>query len=869
MVNHLFKSKNIWSSPFQRLTTPIIISIVTVLYPAKMYGESYFNPAFLSEDVAAVADLSRFEKGNMQPPGNYRVALYLNGGFIGAQDILFEISDDKNQVSSSGLTPCLDIDKLKRLGVNFAAHPELQKYPSGECIPVTTLINGTELKFDFASQKLNINFPQAAMLNSAQGYIPPEEWDDGIPAVLSSYYFSGNKSSNTDSYYLSLQNGLNIGVWRLRNNSSWDYTNGNNYCTSNWKNISTYVQRAIEPLKGESIIGDSNTGNDVFESLGFRGLRLHSVDGMYPESLQGYAPTVRGIAQGHAKVTIRQNGYVVYQSYVTPGAFAINDLNPTSSSGDLNVTVEEQDGTQQNYIVPYSALPILQRDGRLKYDLIVGDYRSGRSEQSTPFFVQGSLIYGLANGNTIYGGTQASSNYNAFALGEGKNFGTWGAISLDITHAQSQLADDSKHKGQLLRFLYAKSLNGYGTNFRLLGYRYSTKGFYTLDEVTYKTMEGYEYERQENGSRNRVPVAQSYHNLRYSKKERLQANISQSLGDYGSFYASATQQSYWGTSGSNTWYQLGYANGWQGINYSLSWAWNKSWGLSDSNKVIAMNVSVPLNVLAGKSRSRDNLLNRTYIGMGANRDSTGHNTWQTSLGGTLLEENNLSYSLSHGHSNQNSYSGSANANWQGTYGTLGVGYNYNRDNHEYSWRVSGGVIGHSDGLTLSQPLGSTNVLIKAPGASGVRVENQTGVKTDWRGYAVVPYATVYRYNRIALDVNSMDHNTEIENNVSSIVPTEGALVRTSFNTRIGVRAMISLQIANQTVPFGSIVKETTTGLKGMTDDEGQVYLTGLPLTGSLHVQWGYSPNDQCTADYALPQDSLNNPVVFATAVCNQ
>ncbi|WP_162872393.1 fimbria/pilus outer membrane usher protein, partial [Klebsiella pneumoniae] len=68
---------------------------------------------------------------------------------------------------------------------------------------------------------------------------------------------------------------------------------------------------------------------------------------MYPDSLQGYAPTVRGIARTAAKLTIRQNGYVIYQSYVSPGAFSITDLNPTSSSGDLEVTVDEKDGSQQ------------------------------------------------------------------------------------------------------------------------------------------------------------------------------------------------------------------------------------------------------------------------------------------------------------------------------------------------------------------------------------------------------------------------------------------------------------------------------------------------------------------------------------------
>jgi outer membrane usher protein len=233
---------------------------------------------------------------------------------------------------------------------------------------------------------------------------------------------------------------------------------------------------------------------------------------------------VRGIARTPAKVVVRQNGYVIYQSYVQPGAFAITDLNPTSSSGDLEVTVEEKDGSQQRYTVPYSTVPLLQREGRWKYDLVAGDYRSGNSEQDTPFFTQGTLIAGLADGYTLYGGTQLASRYTALAIGAGKNLGDWGAVSLDLTHARSQLADDSRHEGQSLRFLYAKSLNGFGTNFQLLGYRYSTKGFYTLDDVAWRSMEGYQYGDSQDDDG--VPDVQSYHNLTWNKKGRFQLNIS-------------------------------------------------------------------------------------------------------------------------------------------------------------------------------------------------------------------------------------------------------------------------------------------------------------------------------------------------------
>lgn len=65
------------------------------------------------------------------------------------------------------------------------------------------------------------------------------------------------------------------------------------------------------------------------------------------------------------------------------------------------------------------------------------------------------------------------------------------------------------------------------------------------------------------------------------------------------------------------------------------------------------------------------------------------------------------------------------------------------------------------------------MLIAAPGAENTRVANSTGLKTDWRGYTVVPYATSYRENRIALDAASLKRNVDLENAVVNVVPTKG------------------------------------------------------------------------------------------------
>ncbi len=55
----------------------------------------------------------------------------------------------------------------------------------------------------------------------------------------------------------------------------------------------------------------------------------------------------------------------------------------------------------------------------------------------------------------------------------------------------------------------------------------------------------------------------------------------------------------------------------------------------------------------------------------------------------------------------------------------------------------------------------------------MKVENQTGVRTDWRGYAVLPYATEYRENRIALDTNTLADNVDLDDAVVSVVPPWG------------------------------------------------------------------------------------------------
>lgn len=174
---------------------------------------------------------------------------------------------------------------------------------------------------------------------------------------------------------------------------------------------------------------------------------------------------------------------------------------------------------------------------------------------------------------------------------------------------------------------------------------------------------------------------------------------------------------------------------------------------------------------------------------------------------------------------------------------------------------------HRNGITLGQPLGDTNVLIAAPGADNVGIENNTGVTTDWRGYAIVPYASTYRQNRIALNTNTLDSHTDIDDAVINVVPTQGAIVRAKFTAHNGVRALITLTHNGKPLPFGTSVSRTDITGSQIVGDEGQVYMSGLPLKGTLKSQWGAGANEQCQADYVLPEDSLKKAITYSNVVC--
>ncbi|MDC9588240.1 fimbrial biogenesis outer membrane usher protein [Xenorhabdus sp. XENO-10] len=813
-----------------------------MFYHLTAYAENKFNIHALKigGNLPDDMDLSIFQAG-IQPPGVYWVDIYLNSKLVNERNIEFILVDGK-------LQPKITLNKWRDMGVKIGNISELASLsPETVITDINQYIPYANTEFDFNRQRLNISIPQIALNQQVMDYVSPESWDQGLTALLVNYNYSGATNWNehhnsTQNNYFNLRSGMNWHSWRLRNNAIYSDQN------QRWKSLNTYLQRDIQSLQGQLTVGDNFTSSELFGGIEFRGIQLASDENMLPDSQNGFAPTVRGIAQSNAQVTIKQNGYVIYQTYVAPGAFEISDLYPATSSGDLEVIIKEADGKERRFIQAFAITPTMLREGRHRYSVAMGHYRSVNGKERKPYFSQGTLSYGFHNRLTVYGGTILSRDYQSVLLGAGTNLEELGALSFDATHANTELSSTKKSTGQAYRLRYTKDFSMTGTNLALTNYSYSTEGFYNFGEA------------------NRFGDTRRFFS-HFNKKNRLQLQVNQTLGDFGSVSLTALQQDYWKQNGHERSLNASYHISRQGISYSLNYAYNLHPNSSKHEQLFAFAINVPL----------DRWLKRSWANYSATLNQHGRIAQQVSLNGTALEDNNLFYSLqqsysskgysSKGHANESeSVGGNIHGEYRSSYGRISASYSYQqRENKQLSYGINGGIVIHPYGLTLSQELGENAVLVRAEGAKGIKVANNTSVATDWNGYAIVPYASSYRKNRVALEPHSFSDDVDIDVNTQSVVPTKGALVLANFKARMGNRVLMYLTYRGKPVPFGAKVilegANENVGQANRVDElhralvssEGQVYLTAMPDSGKLRIKWGTSSTKDCVVNYTLPK----------------
>lgn len=776
-----------------------------------------FNTAFI-QGTDQPPDLQEFLRSNSVLPGTYRVDIYVNRALTGRRDITFS----SNQRSGL-IEPCLTPEILQSLGLDLSRLPDAQQTQA--CFDLASRVEFARVDYQPTALRLNISVPQAVMARSARGYVSPDLWDEGETAGYVNYAFNAARRSNrgreTEQYYLGLRNGVNLGAWRLRNESSLVYGNDQTY---RFRSNRTFAQSDVTALKGQLTLGETFTDSQVFDSIRFKGAALVSDDGMLPDSERTFAPVIRGIAETNATVEVRQNGFLLYSGNVSPGPFEIADIYPNGSNGDLQVTVIEADGRRRSFTQAYASLPIMVPAGSFRYSLSAGQIDTNGEGDRAPNFAGAALIYGLSEAVTGFGGMQLADDYQAGNLGAGVNTGL-GALSLDLTHSISEL-EQRRRTGQSLRVRYANTLDVTDTTLAVAGYRYSAQDYRTLNQHVSE----------------HDPRPGSFINGR--AKDRLELSVTQVLpSQIASLSLTASEQRYWNLPGKTRQLYLAYNSAWRTLSYNLSVERNQSFtrdGVSETDNRVALTFTLPLGPSAFSSR----------LSLNAVRDSSGEYNVQTGLNGQALGSRDTFYSVQAGRDSSSGNFGAGKINTTLPYGRFEAGYSQGRDYDAFTLGASGSIVAHAGGVNFGQALGETFALVQVPDVGGAKLKSFSNVETSANGYAVLPYAQPYRTNWISLDTRQLGADIDLENAVTQIVPTRGAMPVVRFKANTGRRVQFELVRSDgSAIPLGAGVEDAQGRALAVVDPNSQALVLSEQDEGVLTVRWS---GQGCQAPFQLP-----------------
>ncbi|NWE78239.1 fimbrial biogenesis outer membrane usher protein [Pseudomonas yamanorum] len=844
--------------PFRpgRLMLGGLFSAVLMSSEAASASMPTFDLGAFSSGLTSTADMSRFNTSNVLSPGIYRIDVIVNGQRVGRRDVDFIALDEK-----SGAVPCFAPYMLEQLGVALdrvdrsAAQDVMasRRLDGALCGDLGQWIPLASSSFDASTLEWSASVPQIYLKQSARGYVDPEYWDDGVTAGLLSYNFSTSTrtSGNVDDRtYLGLNTGVNLGSWRLRHQGALSQNSRSGL--QPYQNTATYVQRSLAPWKSQLTIGDSFSSGQILDGVRVRGVTLASDERMLPQSQQGYAPQVRGVASSNATVTVSQNGYTIYETKVAPGPFVISDLFATGSGGDLTVSVTEVDGRRSTFVVPYSVTPQLLRADATKYSATLGEVRQRGIEGSAPSVFQGTLQRGLTDELTLYGGGSFSQGYNQGKLGIAVST-PLGAFSLDGSGSRTGVQGQGNLSGHSFGLGYSKNLPTSGTHFLLGAYRFSSDGYLSLPDAINVRELGRRREDTNNYAR---------------QKSRLDLTVSQKLGD-GTLSLYGSSVDYWGSQqGRQTSFTVGYGSSWKRVTWNVSAQRSRvedTRQLSDGE--LADEVFFGRTAQQGRVDNRFMLslsmplgsdFNSPSIYTSLSRDTGASHGAQQQVGlnGLYGENAEVSYGIS-GNRSTSEGSSSSDVNTYAGYRTraanLRMGYGQSKDSSQLSFSADGAVVAHAGGMTLSQSLGEASTLVHAPNAEGAMLGGSGGTRIDSSGYAVVPSLRAFQNNVVEIDPEGTSLDVELKESTQTVAPTLGAVTLITFETVSGRAAVLKASQKNgQPLPFAAQVFNEQGLEVGVVGQASKAFVRGIADSGVLLVKWSEAADGQCHINYQMP-----------------
>ncbi len=789
---------------FRRAALALAISAVFASV-ATVAGEK-LDMSFIQGGAGVNPEVWAALNGNYAP-GRYLVDLSLNGKESGKQ-ILDVTPEDSKEL-------CLSEAWLTKAGVYVSADYFREGYDATRQCYVLTKAPSVKVDFDVSTQSLALSIPQKGLVKMPENV----DWDYGTSAFRVNYNANANTGRNNTSAFGSADLKANIGHWVVSSSATASTgDSGENSATINMFTAS----RAIRLLSADLLVGKTSTGDSMLGSTGTYGVSLSRNNSMKPGNL-GYTPVFSGIANGPSRVTLTQNGRLLYSEMVPAGPFSITDV-PLYTSGDVTMKVTGEDGREQTQVFPLAVMNGQLSPGEHEFNLAAG-LPDDDSDMDGAVFAA-SYGYGLEN-LTLRTGLVFNQDWKGASAGMVVGLGWLGAVSVDGAYASAKYRDGS-HSGNKVQLAWSKQLETTNTGLRLSWSRRSEE---YEDMSSFNPSEVYSQVNQ--GRR---------------VKDEWSAGISQPVGKLFSLSLSGWQRSYYPASAISAHRQQkdsGKERGVtgtlstqiEGVGVNLSWTGSRN-AEGENNWSASASVSVPFMLLDRRYSSSTSVSTSKDGGTG----------FSTGLSGSLNDR--FSYGFGGGRDGDGGASSYLNASYSGDRAYLSGALNQSSSGGTSgSVSASGSVLAvpAAKDIMFSRTTGDTVAVVNVKDTPGVKVTSGDG-QTNSDGNLVVPLNS-YDWNTVTIDAGTLPLSTELTNTSQKVVPTDKAVVWMPFDALKVKRYLLQVkQRDGEFVPGGTWARDSKNTPLGFVANNGVLMINTVDAPGDITL-------GQCRIPAAKLQDT--------------
>lgn len=115
--------------------------------------------------------------------------------------------------------------------------------------------------------------------------------------------------------------------------------------------------------------------------------------------------------------------------------------------GRTDVEVIEQDGRKKTFS-GHGICALSDPSGRVRYRLVSGRSRNYEHSMEGPVFAAGEASRGISNKWSLYGGGIVAGDYNALAVGLGRDLNEFGTVSADVTQSVARIPGEETKQGK-------------------------------------------------------------------------------------------------------------------------------------------------------------------------------------------------------------------------------------------------------------------------------------------------------------------------------------------------------------------------------------------------------------------------------------